>query len=74
MTDGTTLLFELPGVWVGRVERWADGARVVHAVTASEAAAACRSCGLVSTSVKTRVTTSPRDIPKTKLMANLIRG
>src|SRR5271154_3811743 len=63
VTDGTTLLFGLPGVWVGRVERWADGTRVVHAVTASEAAAACPSCGVVSTSVKARVTTSPRDIP-----------
>src|SRR5271154_4818027 len=63
VTDGTTLLFGLPGVWVGRVERWADGTRVVHAVTASEAAAACPSCGGVSTSVKARVTTSPRDIP-----------
>ena len=63
VTDGTTLLFGLPGLWVGRVERWADGTRVVHAVTASEAAAACPSCGVVSTSVKARVTTSPRDIP-----------
>ena len=63
MTDGTTLLFGLPGVEVERVERLADGTRVVHAVTAGEAAAACPSCGVVSTSVKARVTTSPRDIP-----------
>ena len=35
-------MFGLPGV---RVERWADGTRVVHAVTASETAAACPSCG-----------------------------
>ena len=63
MPDGTTLLFGLPGVRVERVERWADGTRVVHAVTASETAAACPSCGVVSTSVKARVTTSPCDIP-----------
>ena len=63
MTDGTTLLFGLPGVEVERVERLADGTRVVHAVTAQEAAAACPSCGVVSTSVKARVTTTPRDIP-----------
>ena len=37
MTDGTTLLFGLPGVEVERVERLADGTRVVHAVTAGEA-------------------------------------
>jgi transposase len=61
--DGTTLLFGLPGVRVERVERLPDGARVVHAVTASETAAACPSCGVVSTSVKGRVATSPRDIP-----------
>lgn len=63
MSDGTTLLFGLPGVRVERVERLPDGARVVHAVTAEPAAAACPSCGVFSTSVKGRVTTSPRDIP-----------
>jgi transposase len=36
---------------------------VVHVVTADEAAAACPECGVVSTSVKERVSTSPRDIP-----------
>lgn len=63
MSDGTTLLFGLPGVRVERVERWADGTRVVHAVTASESAAACPSCGVLSTSVKARVATAPKDIP-----------
>ena len=63
MSDGTTLLFGLPGVRVERVERLPDGTRVVHAVTAEETAAACPSCGVFSTSVKGRVTTSPRDIP-----------
>ena len=63
MSDGTTLLFGLPGVRVERVERLPDGTRVVHAVTAEPTAAACPSCGVFSTSVKGRVITSPRDIP-----------
>lgn len=63
VTDGTTLLFGLPGVEVERVERLADGTRVVHVATAEESAAACPDCGVVSTSVKARVRTSPRDIP-----------
>ena len=46
-----------------RVERGADGIRVVHVVTDEPTAAACPSCGVVSTSVKERVTTSPKDIP-----------
>jgi transposase len=61
--NGTTLLFGLPGVRVGRVDRRVDGTRVVHVVTAEQSAAACPSCGVLSTSVKARVTTSPRDIP-----------
>jgi transposase len=48
---------------VERVERRVDGTRVVHVVTADEAAAACPGCGVVSSSVKEHVTTSPRDIP-----------
>ena len=63
MSDGTTLLFGLPGVRVERVERLADGTRVVHVATAEPTAAACPSCRVFSTSVKARVTTSPRDIP-----------
>jgi hypothetical protein len=34
VSDGTTLLFGLPGVRVVRVERRADGTRVVQVVTA----------------------------------------
>jgi hypothetical protein len=63
LSDGTTLLFGLPGVRVERVERLADGTRVVHVATAEETAPACPSCGVLSTSLKGRVTTSPRDIP-----------
>jgi hypothetical protein len=63
VSDGTTLLFGLPGVRVERVECSADGTRVVYVVTAEETAAACPVCGVVSGSVKGRVWTSPRDIP-----------
>lgn len=63
MSDGTTLLFGLPGVRVERVGRLADGTRVVHLATAEQAAAACPGCGVVSSSVKERVRTSPKDIP-----------
>lgn len=45
MTDAKTLLFGLPGLRVERVERWADGTRVVYAVTGEQAASACPSCG-----------------------------
>lgn len=77
MTDATTLLLGLPGVGVTRVERRSDGTRVVDVVTADEAAAACPSCGVVSTSVKERVITSPKDIPygkdRIKLRWNKVR-
>jgi len=63
VTDGTTLLFGLPGVQVERVERLADGTRVVCAITAEETAAACPSCGVLSSSRKGRTATSPKDIP-----------
>lgn len=63
MSDGTTLLFGLPGVRVECVELLGDGTRVVHVVTDEQAAAACPSCGVLSTSRKGGVTTSPRDIP-----------
>ena len=39
MSDGTTLLFGLPGVEVERVERLVDGTRVVAVVTAEPTAA-----------------------------------
>ena len=45
VTDAKTLLFGLPGLRVERVERWADGTRVVYAVTGEQAASACPSCG-----------------------------
>jgi transposase len=63
MSDATTVLFGLPGVRVERVERCVDGTRVVDVLTDEPTAAACPSCGVVSTSVKGRVVTSPKDIP-----------
>jgi hypothetical protein len=63
MSDATTVLFGLPGVRVERVERRTDGTRVVDVVTDELTAAACPACGVVSTSVKERVCTSPKDIP-----------
>jgi transposase len=62
VSDGTTLLFGLPGVRVERVELLGDGTRVVHVVTAEKAAAARPSCRVFSMSVKGRVSTSLRDI------------
>lgn len=64
MSNGTTVLFGLPGVRVARVEQVEFGGRVVHLVTGVETAAAgCPGCGVVSTSVKEYVTTRPRDLP-----------
>ena len=63
MDHGTTLLFGLPGVRVARVERAADGARVVHVETADSSAAGCPECGTVSTSVKGKSVTAPKDLP-----------
>lgn len=64
MSHDTTLLFGLPGVRVQYVEQIQFGARVVHVLTAADGSAAgCPGCGVVSTSVKGKVTTAPRDIP-----------
>ena len=64
MSNGTTVLFGLPGVRVARVEQDEFGARVVHVRTAEGGSAAgCPGCGVVSRSVKGNVITAPRDIP-----------
>ena len=62
VSDGSTLIVRAASRTVARVERLADGTRVVHVVTAQETAVACPSRGVVSTSVKALVVTSPRDI------------
>lgn len=63
MSEATTRLFGLQGVRVERVDREADGTRIVQVVTDDPAASVCPSCGVVSISVKDRTVTSPRDIP-----------
>ena len=60
--DGTRLL-GLDGFALIRVQLEPDGARVVHMVTADESAAACPSCGVISTARKSAATTHPRDVP-----------
>jgi transposase len=60
---GATLLLGIEGLAVQRVELEERGARVAHLVTAEESAAACPSCGVVSTSVRGHAVTHPRDLP-----------
>jgi len=63
--DGTTILFDLPGVRVRQAEHVAHHplrgsslpgtpARLVHVVTTDPAAAFCPACGVVSSSVRQR--------------------
>jgi transposase len=61
-SDASRLL-DLEGLSVERIERDVSGGRVVHVLTADEAAAACPSCGVISRSGKGRACTRPRDIP-----------
>jgi hypothetical protein len=59
----TTLLLDLDGVSVARVERLADGTRRVHLITADETAKACPTWGVFATQVKGSAVTRPRDLP-----------
>jgi transposase len=63
LLNDTTMLLDLDGVSVVRVERLADGRRRVHLVTADETARACPACGVFATRVKGSATTRPRDLP-----------
>ena len=63
MVNDTTLLLDLEGVSVVRVERLGDGSRRVHLVTADEAARACPACGVFASRVKGTAVTRPRDLP-----------
>lgn len=62
INEDATALLGLEGLALGRVEVEEDGARVVHVVTADETAAACPTCGVVSSSRKGSATTRPRDV------------
>jgi transposase len=61
---GTTILFGLRGVRVREVVRHAEHGRVVHVLTDDAGAAACPVCGVLSTTVRQRRTTRPRDLPQ----------
>ncbi len=63
MVNDTTLLLDLDGVSVERVERLQDGSRRVHLVTADESARACPTCGVFASRVKGSAVTRPRDLP-----------
>jgi len=58
-----TLLLGIEGLAVALVTLDGDGGRVVDVVTDEGSAAACPECGVLSTSVKERTTTHPRDLP-----------
>jgi len=59
--NGTSILFGLPGLRVRSVDRVPAG-RVVHVVTDEPAAAACPVCGVLSTTVRQRRATNPKDV------------
>ena len=61
---GTSILFGLRGVRVREVVRHAEHGRVVHVLTDDVGAAACPVCGVLSTTVRQRRTTRPRDLPQ----------
>ena len=63
MVNDATLLLDLGGVSVMRVERCEDGGRRVHLATADASARACPACGVFSSRVKGSATTRPRDLP-----------
>jgi transposase len=63
VVNDTTLLLDLDGVSVIRVELLEDGTRRVHLATAEEAARACPECGAFAWKVKGTARTCPRDLP-----------
>ncbi|WP_206352695.1 transposase family protein [Streptomyces sp. Z423-1] len=72
MDNNTTLLLDLDGLAVEKVERLADGTRRVHLTTADEAARACPTCGVFAVRVKGFVQTRPRDLPYGKRKLELV--
>ncbi|WP_205614020.1 helix-turn-helix domain-containing protein [Streptomyces dangxiongensis] len=63
MVNDSTLLLDVDGVSVARVERPADGRRRVLLITADETARVCPACGVFATRVKGSAVTRPRDLP-----------
>ncbi|MCZ4102851.1 MULTISPECIES: transposase [Streptomyces] len=72
MVNDTTLLLDLDGVSVMRVERLQCGGRRVHLATAEEAARACPACGVFASRVKGSATTRPRDLPSGESRLELV--
>lgn len=62
MVDDTTLLLDLDGVSVMRVERLQCGGRRVHLATADASARACPACGVFASRVKGWAATRRRDL------------
>ena len=67
-----TLLLSLDGLAVTGVERSAAGMLLVEVATAAETAAACPTCGVVSTRVKQYVCTRPRDLAQGRTRMELV--
>ena len=67
-----TLLLSLDGLAVTGVERSAAGTLLVEVATAAETAAACPTCGVVSTRVKQYVCTRPRDLAQGRTRMELV--
>jgi transposase len=67
-----TLLLSLDGLAVTLVERSAAETLLVEVATADETAAACPTCGVISTRVKEYVCTRPRDLPPGRTRMELV--
>ena len=67
-----TLLLSLDGLAVTVVERSAAGTLLVEVATADETAAACPTCGVISTRVKQYVCTRPRDLAQGRTRMELV--
>ena len=67
-----TLLLSLDGLAVTGVERSAAETLLVQVATAAETAAACPTCGVISTRVKEYVCTRPRDLPQGRTRMELV--
>jgi transposase len=67
-----TLLLSLDGLAVTLVEPSAAGTLLVEVATAAETAAACPTCGVISTRVKQHVCTRPRDLPHGRTRMELV--
>ena len=70
--EDATLLLSLDGLAVTLVKRIAAETLLVEVATADETAAACPTCGVISTRVKEYVCTRPRDLPHGRTRLELV--